>query len=193
MQTTFFTWETTRSNQPQKSHRRDPCDDALFWEILKRNIQIVAFQHGQLLKMYYKVKQLVERSFLLCYLYALVIWSLLLFEILKDGLSMLTFISCGAMLGSIMNTISCCWFVDAFHEMHDNLALTIFGLMTEIPYSAKYRRDYTQVRSTLLMMHQNATRGPILTCGGLFIIELTVITRLVQKTYTFVAFLFDVI
>ncbi|XP_055587982.1 uncharacterized protein LOC129740355 [Uranotaenia lowii] len=173
-------------------NQRNYYEDQRFWKSIKQQIRVIANQHNEVLIVYYKVKHLVEISFFITYLYSLVVWGLLTFAICRIGFSMLSVISFVAMLAFIFTNYSCCWMVESLNEMYEKLSLTILELMTQIPFSRKHHREYKDVRSTLMLIHQNASYGTVLSCGGFLNIETTVIARLVQTTYTLVAFLFDV-
>ncbi|XP_055587981.1 uncharacterized protein LOC129740354 [Uranotaenia lowii] len=169
-------------------NQRNYYEDQRFWKSIKQQIRVIAHQHNEVLKAFYKIKQLVEISFFISYLYSIVAWGLLTFAIFRN----VSIISIVSMLAFIITNYTCCRMVESLKETNEKLSLTVLELITQIPFSRKHHREYKDVRSTLMLIHQNASYGTVLSCGGFLNIETTVITRLVQTTFTLVTFLFDV-
>ncbi|KXJ73226.1 hypothetical protein RP20_CCG016233 [Aedes albopictus] len=182
-----------RSNNWLKS-KLDTLDDEILQHFKKRKENMIAARHAELIEQVATMRTLLKISFLLIFYTEMAFIGCALFYAKMQGLTMNTVIVVSYVSAILMECYWFCRLTDIINHTNHEIGFALYNLnwpekFCDTPNS---RKEYLEIRATLLVIMTRAQQNLGITCGGMFEMSAAAFHELMKMIYSCLMFLLSV-
>ncbi|XP_062712130.1 uncharacterized protein LOC109426304 isoform X2 [Aedes albopictus] len=165
-----------------------------FCNILKRELNMIAARHAELIEQVATMRTLLKISFLLIFYTEMAFIGCALFYAKMQGLTMNTVIVVCYVSAILMECYWFCRLTDILNHTNHEIGYALYNLnwpekFCDMPNS---RKEYLEIRATLLVIMMRAQQNLGITCGGMFEMSAAAFHELMKMIYSCLMFLLSV-
>ncbi|EJY57360.1 AAEL017149-PA, partial [Aedes aegypti] len=176
----------TSARKHAHNHREN-----IFWSELTAEVNIRLAKHASYLEIQHQLGSLLSKLFLVTYYGDVISIGTMIFALLKEGFSP----SSPVLLLSIVSFLTQCYWwctlAEYFQDNNDAVQQHLTDLMIAIPYREQQKSYYRQLRTSLMILKTCTTGSTSMKMAGEQIINMQIVSRLLNISYSAVTFLID--
>ncbi|EJY57462.1 AAEL016981-PA [Aedes aegypti] len=166
----------------------------LFWSALKNEISLIAERYSVLTEHVATVRNLLKVSFLLIFYTEIVFIGCALFYVKLIGITMNTVIVVSYVAAILLECYWFCRLADNINDTNIAIGFALYNLdwpiqLCDLPNS---RKQYLEIRASLLVMMTRSQQNLGITCGGMFEMSAQAFDELMKMIYSCLMFLLSI-
>ncbi|XP_062698972.1 uncharacterized protein LOC134284249 [Aedes albopictus] len=170
------------------SQQHFSCGERCFEHVNKEILEAVD-QHVECWRHMQILKQLVGKTFFLVHYFSIFAVGALIYVCREMGMNSVTFVIVAGTFSFLLEYFLLCHLVELLQDEADSIGHHIFEICAQIPFNAKFRSEYVQLRTTLMIVWINTRNGVSVNCVGLFDITTSAFVALIDVAYSVLMFL----
>ncbi|XP_062712400.1 uncharacterized protein LOC109423985 [Aedes albopictus] len=135
------------------------------------------------------LKHLVGKTFFLVHYFSIFAVGALIYVCREMGINSVTFVIVAGTFSFLLEYFLLCHLVELLQDEADSIGRHIFQICAQIPFNSKFRSEYVQLRTMLMIVWINTRNGVSVNCIGLFDINTSAFVTLIDVAYSELMFL----
>ncbi|EAT34229.1 AAEL013507-PA [Aedes aegypti] len=164
-----------------------------FWKLMKRELNVTVARHSRLLEQIDILGGFFKMNFLVMFYMAIVIIGCASFYVNMLGLTVNTVIILSYVGAILLESYWFCKIADNMNDTNSQIGESLYNLgwSERMPEMPEARKEYFEIRETLLIVMTKVQQDLGISCGGMFGLSMQAFHELLKMIYSFLTFLLN--